>query len=99
MAIQKASAIEKRDASSVQEIIRLLTLHEKLNLRTSNACCVKEITQPIIKTARFTKIYKTHFPTLRKKEITNKPQPQIEPIRIQSKTVQAESMLQSRGKN
>jgi len=47
--IQKAFAIEKRKASSVQEIICLLTVHEKLKLRMSNACYVKEITQPIIK--------------------------------------------------
>jgi len=58
MVIQKVFAIEKRDASNMQEIIRLLIVHEKLNLRTSNACCVKEITQPIIKTAQSTKIYK-----------------------------------------
>jgi len=58
MVIQKAFIIVRLDASNVQEIIRLLAVHEKLNLRTSNACCVKEITQPIINAARSTKIYK-----------------------------------------
>jgi len=56
--IQKAFAIEKQDASSVQDIIQPSTIHEKLNLKTSNACCVKEITQSIIKAARSTKMYK-----------------------------------------
>jgi len=41
--IQKAFTIEKRDVLSVQEIIWFLTIHERLNLKTSNACCAKEI--------------------------------------------------------
>jgi len=49
--IQKAFAIVSRDASNVQEIIPFLTVHEKLNPKTSNACCVKEINQSIIKAA------------------------------------------------
>jgi len=48
---------------------------------------VKEITQPIIKAARSTKIYKKDI-SPHKKEITTKPQSQVEPARIQSKTVQ-----------
>jgi len=49
---------------------------------------VKEITQPIIKAYTVYKdLQKRHFPTL-KKEITTKPQPQVEPSRIQSEIVQ-----------
>jgi len=40
-AIQKDSTIKTRDASSVQEIIRLSTAHARLNPRMSNACCAK----------------------------------------------------------
>jgi len=54
-AIQKTSATEKRDASSVQKDIRLLTAHARLNSRTSNMSCAKATTQPIIKTTRSTK--------------------------------------------
>jgi len=62
-AIQKASAIEKRDASSMQEIIRLSIAHARLQPRTSNAT-----TQPMIKAVGSTyivyhiKTYQKPFP-------------------------------------
>jgi len=72
MVIQKAFAIEKRDASCVQKIIRLLTIYEKLNLRMSNVYYVKEIIQPIIKASRSTKIYKKKiFPYITEEGINN----------------------------
>jgi len=40
-------------------------------------------------------LQKRYFPILQKKEITTKPQPQVESVRIQSETFQAELMHQS----
>jgi len=88
MVIQKAFAIVRRDASNVRD-------HPTFNCarktKSENVKCVLcEGNHPAnYKGCTIYKdLQKRHFPTLWKKEITIKPQSQVEPARIQLETVQ-----------